>query len=201
MNIEKTVNHVVGNLIRIGKVSSVNASNCTARVSFDDKDSMISHNLPVMQKNTKENRDYYLPDVDEMVICIFLPNGEQEGYILGSYYGDLDTPPVDSTDKRGINFSDNTSIFYDRENHEMSVNIEGILDCKIKNVHIHVEENKVKVTCDDMSLSINGDLELQIQGNLNVEAKEVNVSTVGDLNASVGGSINMSDSNGSVVVE
>lgn len=201
MNTEKTINNILSKTIRIGKISSVNPSNCTARVIFDDKDNMVSHNLPVRQNNTKKNRDYYLPDINETVLCVFLPNGDQEGYILGSYYGDLDTPPVDSTAKRGTKFSDGTSIFYDRDNHHMDINIEGILDCKIKNVEVKVDGNIVNIKCDGLTLDVNGDIDLSINGSINCKARELNIQTDGDLNAMVGGSINMSDSVGSVVVE
>ncbi len=89
-------NHTeVPQFIRVGKVSSVNRNNCTARVFFEDRDDVVSHDLRVIVKNTMNKKDYWLPDVDEQVVCIFLPNGEETGFIIGSVYSDVDRPPAE----------------------------------------------------------------------------------------------------------
>ncbi|WP_421663662.1 hypothetical protein [Lysinibacillus telephonicus] len=89
-------NHTeVPQFIRVGKVSSVNRNNCTARVFFEDRDDVVSHDLRVIVKNTMNKKDYWLPDVDEQVVCIFLPNGEETGFIVGSVYSDVDRPPAE----------------------------------------------------------------------------------------------------------
>lgn len=89
-------NHTeVPQFIRVGKVSSINRNNCTARVFFEDRDDVVSHDLRVIVKNTMNKKDYWLPDVDEQVVCIFLPNGEETGFIIGSVYSDVDRPPAE----------------------------------------------------------------------------------------------------------
>lgn len=93
-------------LLKIGEVSSVNPATCTARVVFDDDDSLVSGDLQILQMNSLKNKGYWLPDVGEDVVCIFLGTGVEEGFILGATYAGAVKPPVNSQDKRAAHFSD-----------------------------------------------------------------------------------------------
>lgn len=109
------------NWIRIGEVSSVDPAKCMARVVFDDEDGYISDDLPIVQRNTQNTKDYWLPAVGEDVICLFLPCGEEDGFILGSFYADEIEPPTSSETKRCTEYPDGTVIEYDWEAHELKV--------------------------------------------------------------------------------
>lgn len=101
------------NIVRIGKVSSVNAENRTARVNFADKNNLVSGPLIILKNSpfiTVENTNLtygveeaeghthpgiteehtheikispWLPSVGELVLCIYLPNGESDGFVIG----------------------------------------------------------------------------------------------------------------------
>lgn len=114
-----------GNMIRYGKVSSVNAKLHTVRVAFPDKGDLVSHSLPVLVPGSLKNRYYSLPDVGEDVLCLFLPNGAQRGFVLGSFYSVNNPPPVTSQDKRYITFPDGTVVEYDRAAHRLTVDVKG----------------------------------------------------------------------------
>ena len=92
-------------LLKIGEVSSVNPAACTARVVFDDDDSLVSGDLQILQMNSLKNKAYWLPDVGEDVVCIFLGTGVEEGFILGATYAGAVKPPVNSLDKRAVHFA------------------------------------------------------------------------------------------------
>jgi phage baseplate assembly protein gpV len=62
---------------RIGRVSSVNAAARTARVSFSG--GMTSAVLKVLKTSDED----WLPSIGSSVLCLFLPNGEGDGIILG----------------------------------------------------------------------------------------------------------------------
>jgi len=113
------------NLIRYGKVSSVNPAKHTVRVAFADKGNMVSHDLPVLVQGSLKNKFYCLPDVGEDVVCIFLPNGMQRGFVIGSFYPLTLALPVVSADKTNITFPDGTLIEYDRASHIMNINVKG----------------------------------------------------------------------------
>ncbi|MGG1442166.1 phage baseplate assembly protein V [Brevibacillus laterosporus] len=113
------------NLIRVGRVSVVYPERCTARVLFDDRDNLVSSELPMLGRGSLSNKDYWLPDVNEMVWCLFLPTGNQQGVILGTIFNKEDPPPPDiqDKDKRHLLFGDGTSIEYDRKNHTLTIDL------------------------------------------------------------------------------
>lgn len=114
----------IKNLIRVGRVSSVDPKTATARVVFEAQ-GVVSHELPVLQRQTLRNKDYWLPDVGEHVVCLFLPTGNAEGFVIGAIYSDEDLPPVSSQDKRVVRFEDGTVIEYDRASHTLTINAVG----------------------------------------------------------------------------
>ncbi|MDL2280316.1 phage baseplate assembly protein V [Selenomonadales bacterium OttesenSCG-928-I06] len=121
-------NNQFQNLIREGIVSSTDPSTCTVRVTFPDKDDLVSAPLPVLTRGSKNNKDYWMPDVGESVVCIFLPNntnGNNDGFCIGTHYNSVDKPPVNSQDKRHIKFSDGTTIEYDRSTSTLKINCVG----------------------------------------------------------------------------
>ena len=80
----------IKNLIRIGTVSAVNGESCSARVAFEDKDNMVSAELPIITIGSKQTKAYWLPEVGTQVLCIFQPNasgsGISKGFVIGAFY-------------------------------------------------------------------------------------------------------------------
>ena len=73
----------MNNIVMTGRVSSVSVVNESARVIFADKTDTdgnphISAPLKVLDRG-----DDWLPEVGQFVLCLFLPNGESDGFILG----------------------------------------------------------------------------------------------------------------------
>ena len=50
----------------------------TARVRFEEYDDMISDDLPIVYRRRK-----WTPDINDTVLCLFVPYGDGDGYILG----------------------------------------------------------------------------------------------------------------------
>jgi len=130
--------------IRKGLVSSVNRKNCTVRVYFPDWDEKVSDELPVMQKNTLNTKYYWMPEVDEQVICAFFANGTEEGVVLGAIYSEVDKVPSEflvSDDCDGVLFSDGTLIRYDATNHILLIDVKGEIEIKAdKNIRAKTGE-------------------------------------------------------------
>ena len=155
------------NWIRIGEVSSVDPAKCTARVVFDDEDGYVSDDLPIVQRNTQSTKDYWLPAVGEDVVCLFLPCGEEDGFILGSFYADEIKPPTSSETKRYTEYPDGTVVEYDWVAHALTV----------------TGAEKIKVTVPDIefigNLSVDGDITatggVAADGEVTAMAKTTNV--------------------------
>lgn len=63
--------------IRIGTVSHVDTTNYTAKVHFTELDDSVS-DLSIIDNGTN-----WIPQVDDEVLCIFLSNSPDTGFILG----------------------------------------------------------------------------------------------------------------------
>lgn len=64
-------------MIRIGIVSSVNREKMTARVKIEEQ-GIVTGDLQIVQRC-----DAWLPDMGQWVLCIFKPEGEGDGFIIG----------------------------------------------------------------------------------------------------------------------
>lgn len=119
-------------LIRVGTVSSVNPAAGTVRVAFAAQDDMVTYELPVITRGSKNNKDYWLPDVDEQVLCLFLPNvsgrGVCEGFVLGTFYSSVDAPQESSVDVHAVKYGDGTIIKHDRSTGKLTINATGDID-------------------------------------------------------------------------
>lgn len=119
----------IKNIIRIGRVSSIDVNTNTARVAFSDKDDLVSGNLMIVNRGSMVDKDYWIPDIDEQVLCLMQPNasgkGLNDGFILGSFFSAEDPQQESSADVRAIKFSDGTVVKHDRKTGNLTINATG----------------------------------------------------------------------------
>ncbi|KEO84752.1 phage baseplate assembly protein V [Tumebacillus flagellatus] len=116
---------VITNLLRAGIVSAVIPERCAVVVAFNDKDNLVSRELPVLVPKTLRAKYFRLPDVDESVLCAFLGNGIETGFCLGAFYTAVDLPPTDSMDVQGVWFDDGSFCVYEVASGMMTVFAKG----------------------------------------------------------------------------
>jgi phage baseplate assembly protein gpV len=90
--LEVSTTEPLSNLVRVGTVSSFDPERHTARVVFADKDRLVSHVLPLIRRGTGGIKDQFPVDVGEQVLCLFLANGEETGFVLGTLFSRPDPP-------------------------------------------------------------------------------------------------------------
>lgn len=95
-----TLEEALKNVLRVGTVVSRDAANCRVRVQFADNDGLVSYWCQVLAGKTHRDTIYLLPDVDELVVCAFLPFGHEQGFVVGSAYNVQDRPPASANDHR-----------------------------------------------------------------------------------------------------
>lgn len=148
---------------QVGTVSAIDADRVQARVRLPECDNMRTNWLSVLQRNTQDNKDYWLPDVGEQVEVLLDANGE-DGVILGAVYSDVDTPPFSDKDVRGTKYADGASFSYSRATHTLTINggiehivIEVATDVSLtaKNVNVTAESTAIKG-----NVQITGNLEI-----------------------------------------
>ncbi len=186
-------------VIRIGEVTATNPGAHKVSVTFDDDDGQTSGELPVIVPNTIDNHDHAMPDVGEDVLCIFLPTGTEEGFVLGSFYAGNVQDPESSQDVRATKFKDDTRIAYDRLSHTYTIDIDG--------THIKADQQKIEMespqqihlTTQQLLLTIGGTTmkltgssaeidtsNITFKGNMDVTGTlhtSGNISTAGGVNA------------------
>lgn len=171
--------NVLENLIKIGEVSSIDPAKATARVVFDDEDSLVSFDLQVLQKNTFGNKDYSMPEIGEDVVCLFLPSGPEDGFILGAVYAGEIEPPENSEDVRTILFKDGTKIKYDRAAHELTAEIGDVKVRANQNGEAEIEAPEISIKGDlKVSGKIKADGDIESAGNMKADG---DVKASGDL--------------------
>ena len=157
-------------IIRVGTVSSTNPQKHTARVTISDEDNLTTHELAVLCRNTFKNHDYNMPDVGDDVLCVFMPQGIEEGFILGSFLAGNEQPPTTNQDERKVEFADGTTVTYNRATHELDVVIEG--------THIHADRAKVNITTPqevninttNANITASGNITMKSGGNTSITA-------------------------------
>lgn len=121
--------NLMKNIVRIGRVSSIDAAANTAKVVFTDKNELVSGELMIVNRGSMADKDYWLPDIDEQVLCLMLPNnsgqGLNAGFILGSFFSAEDVPQENSADVRAVKFGDGTVVKHDRSTGTLSIKATG----------------------------------------------------------------------------
>ncbi|UNY40539.1 baseplate assembly protein [Pararheinheimera phage vB_PsoM_KLER1-1] len=147
----------VNGMIRVGVVTAQVPEKGAARVEFKDRSDLVSFELPVMVKQTLKNKDSYTPDIGEHVTCVFLPNGLEQGFILGAFYSDADTADNQDPNVRATKFEDGSVLSYDRQSNTLTVNIavEGIVNVNCKVATVAAETS---ITLDTPTTTCTGNL-------------------------------------------
>ncbi len=142
-----------------GIISDIDEAVVRVRVTLPECDNLRSNWLPVLQRNTQNNKDYWLPDIGEQVEVLLDDNGE-DGVVLGAVYSTVDTAPLASRDKRYVQFSDGAAFEYDRALHQLTVNggIEKIVievkeSTQLASPRVEVRAQHVTVTSETVDVA------------------------------------------------
>jgi phage baseplate assembly protein V len=161
-------------MLKFGLICEVDPAKGLAKVHFQDDD-VPSGWLPMsVQKSLKDK--YSFPfDVNEHVWCLMDEHCEY-GVIGGAIYNDQDQPAGTGEGKLVIQFADNSTIEYDRNNKTLSLLIKG--DIKViadEKVSVECKEAEIKVT-NTATVTAN-EVNIEAQGNATVKASSVKIDT------------------------
>lgn len=121
--------NILRRMVRVGRVSSINPEDGTARVIFPDMDDDVSDDLPVLHTGSQTLKGYYMPDIDEQVVCLMVPNisgkGSNDGFIIGSFFNDADKPIKTGASVCRIDFGDGSFVEHDRDTGNLTIQATG----------------------------------------------------------------------------
>lgn len=179
----QNINEQMGDIIKIGKISSIDPNTNTARVTFPDRDDLVSYDLQVLQRNTGQNKDISFPDVKEDVLCLFLGTGTEDGFILGSVYNDKNPPPVTDPDVRGVEFSDGTKVSYNRKSNELQIVGKGLVNVETEG-EVKVIAAKTVTIESAQKAELKGATQVDITApTINLNAASINFNATGECNS------------------
>ena len=116
-----------------------------ARVLLNDKSpGILTKAIPVCFPFAGVDKAYFMPKVGDRVIVLMSPNGD-DGVIMGALYTKQTTPPVNDPNKHHIEFSDGTTIEYDKSTNELTINCVGKVTV--------TSTSRVQVTAPDVSFN------------------------------------------------
>ena len=179
----------MNNLLRVGKISSLNYENGTARVVYTDRDNCVTAELPFLA----EFNESYMPEVDDFVWVLHMSEGSSvKGLILGRFWNKNNTPP-DGV-KQGLcrkDFSRKQGKCYTQyDDPEVGEGNEG-------KTMFH-NDNDAEVTIDGKAdVKVKGDVALSSDGTMKINgATQVKVESDGSVIISGGSGLTLSCSSG-----
>ncbi len=98
----------MNDVIRIGKVSSVDYEKGMISVYYEDRTAMVTSIMPVLS-----NGRYKMPKVGESILVAHLSNGTNAAVVLGTIFNDANVPKSSGQNVYYEELSDNTMISSD----------------------------------------------------------------------------------------
>lgn len=98
----------MNDVIRIGKVSSVDYEKGMISVYYEDRTAMVTSIMPVLS-----NGRYKMPKVGESILVAHLSNGTNAAVVLGTVFNDANVPKSSGQNVYYEELSDNTMISSD----------------------------------------------------------------------------------------
>lgn len=114
--------------LRYGNVTQIDPEKGLAKVEFAE-DGIESAWLSPLVSKTKADKFYHMFDIGEHVACLMDENAE-EGCILGAVYSSKNMPGPKGKDIWGVQFSDGSTVTFDRASGTLTVDTKGDITVK-----------------------------------------------------------------------
>jgi phage baseplate assembly protein V len=154
-----------------GVVVKADDAKMRVQVELPELDGLITAWLAVGVRKTKRDKDYWLPDIGEHVVCL-LDSACENGVVICAIYSEEDAVPVASRDKYHKKFADGTSIDYDRATHQLNINCVGSVKI-VATESIHLQSPNITLDAANVkctgNLKVDGDLD--VRGNIDAAGK------------------------------
>lgn len=124
----------MNDVIRIGKVSSVDYEKGMISVYYEDRTAMVTSTMPVLS-----NGKYKMPKVGESILVAHLSNGTNAAVVLGTVFNDANVPKISGQNVYYDELSENTMISSDGTDITLKISVGSINVSTLLNLIKRVE--------------------------------------------------------------
>jgi phage baseplate assembly protein gpV len=152
-----------------GQATERNTKSASARVGFDDLAGTVSSFLQVLFPAAGGWNFFYTPKEGDQVVVSRLPNGAEEGYLLGKVYT-AGKMPQGGADNIILLVSDNGKnlVKFDADKGTLDLIVDQNGTLKFKNLEIRVEKNTHLIT---------NDFDIEVKKNTHLTTDDLNVES------------------------
>ena len=139
-------------ILRIGRISSVNYEKGTARIVYNDRNKAVTQELPIVANA------YEMPNVDDMVLVAHLPNGSSAAFILGKFWNEKNTPPESGKKLYRKDLDKQVGkcfVRYDGENSGFKLHNDGVIEIT-GNISIDISGGSVNINAAGGDVNVSG---------------------------------------------
>ena len=116
--------------VRVGRISTINYEEGTARVIYTDRDNSVTRELPFLSS------EYNMPKKGDQVLVVHISSGEEAGVIIGKFWSKNNKPSKKVTYQK--EFGENTGESYVKYE-------DGKLTIKAPTLSVEDEEQTIQV--------------------------------------------------------
>jgi len=183
--------------LRQAQVSERDVNTATARVAMDDFNGHVSGKLQVIFPAIGGWNMFYTPKEGDHVVIARLPNGQQEGYVLGKVYTGNKMPQGGEPNILLLVSDDGKNVIkFDADKGTLDLVVDQDASIKCKNINIEVDETanittknaNVKAS-ENISIEAEKDINIKADQNVKIEAKEATIKTTGDTTVEATGKV------------
>jgi len=153
-------------MLHQGQATERNVDSASARVGFDDLDGSTSGLMQVMFPAAGGWNFFWTPKEGDQVVVNRLPNGAEEGYVVGKVYTANKMPQGGAPNIILIVSDDGKNVIrFDADKGTLDLVVDQTMAEKIKNLKTEINENRETEIGVDDKLSIEGNQETAVKGN------------------------------------
>jgi len=168
-----------------GQCSKRNVTSATARVANDDLDGLVSAEMQVLFPAIGGWNCFWTPKEGDHVVTARLPNGQEEGYVMGKVYTGKKMPQGGAPNIILIVSDDGKNVIrFDADKGTLDLIVDQDAKVKCKTVNIEVFETAtIKAKNAEVTVEENATVEVQKEANIKVETANIEASKEANINS------------------
>lgn len=163
--------------IEFGEITTIDATKSTAKVKLPELDDKTTGDLLVLVPLSNEDKDFkvFLPGT--MVVCLFIENSLERGFIIGTFFSEkFKTPSGATKDKRIMEYPGGAKIEIDKSTGSLNLDIVKTLNINVPSINV----NSTEITFNSENIKLNGNVTantITVKEDLNVGGNTTTTGT------------------------